>query len=69
MKTFEIQFNDFESLTDEEMKIFNGGYGYHASTAPGAEAVGKAFWGCVRTFISGFSDGYNDATRHKGNLR
>jgi len=68
MKNFEIQFNDFRPLSHEEMKGINGGYGYHPSNAPGAQAVGKALWSGISDFVSGFAEGYENARRHNGRL-
>lgn len=63
METITLQNNELYELSDLEMRDYNGGYGYHSSNAPGAEAVGKAFWSSVNSFIDGFIDGYNDARK------
>ena len=52
-----------EELSVSEMKVIEGGYGWHPYHDAPAEQAGKAFWHSVNAFIDGFVEGYNHARR------
>ncbi|WP_028666577.1 hypothetical protein [Runella zeae] len=65
-----MKTNNFnvEELSISEMKLIEGGYGWHPYHNAAAEQVGKAFWAGISSFIDGFAEGYNNATRKGGSL-